>query len=52
MKTKINVISFATKEVVHSVDVTGRNERDIDKIDSGMNRNLNHEEYYTLIEKS
>lgn len=45
----IEVVRFKDDVVIHSLDVTGKNEKAIDKIDSGMNINLNHEEYYTRI---
>lgn len=33
--------------VVKRIDVSSKSERQIEKIDSGMNRNLNHDQYYT-----
>ena len=33
--------------VVKRLDVSLKSERQIDAIDSGMNRNLNHDKYYT-----
>lgn len=48
-KRVIQVISFSNREVVHELDVTGKTDRQIDKIDRGLNINLNHSEYYTLI---
>lgn len=38
--------------VVKRLDVSGRPTRSVDKIESGMNRNLNHDEYYTSIYES
>lgn len=48
MKRYIRVIEYKSDKVVKSIDVTGKSERQIDKIDRGLNINLNHEEYYTL----
>ena len=35
-------------DVIHTVDVDG-GERKAEKVEDGMNRNLNHEKYHTLI---
>lgn len=51
MHTYIEVIEFKTKQVVKRVDVTGQTERQIDKVDDGLNINLNHEEYYTRVQE-
>jgi hypothetical protein len=48
MKKVIQVISYESGEIVHEVDVTGRSERNVDRVESGINRNLNHDQYYTL----
>lgn len=45
----LEVISYGTGEVVERFDVTGQTERQIDKLDNGVNANLNHEEYYTTV---
>ena len=45
----IEIVSFKDGKVIHSLDVTERTESAIDRIDSGMNRNFNHNEYYTRI---
>ena len=34
-------------EIVKRIDVTGKSVRQIETIENGMNRNLNHEDYYT-----
>jgi hypothetical protein len=39
---------FKKGQCVKRIDVTGKSDRSIDTIESGMNRNLNHDEYYTL----
>ena len=45
----IEIVRFKDEKIIHSLDVTGKREKDIDKIDSGMNINLNHELYFTRI---
>lgn len=48
----IEVIRYSDKEVVKRMDVSDKNDRAIDRIDSGININMNHEEYYTMIVES
>ena len=48
---KIEIISFKTKKIVKIIDCKGKSERYINKVDDGININLNHQEYYTLIKK-
>ena len=45
----IQVISYKDQEAVKVLDVTGKSDRQIDLIDRGLNRNLNHHDFYTLI---
>ena len=52
MKTTIQIIEFNTEKVVKEVDVTGRSNRSVNRIKAGMDINLNHFEYYTLIQKA
>jgi len=52
MKKYIEIIKFETKEVVKRMDITGKGEVQIDKIDDGLNINLNHEEFYTTTTES
>ena len=52
MNTYIEIIEFKTKKVTKRFDVTGKNERMIDKFDDGLNINLNHDKYYTLINRT
>lgn len=47
MKTVIQIIKYSSGEVAHQVDVTGKIERQIEKIDRGLNVNLNHNDFYT-----
>jgi len=42
----LEIRKYEGNEVVKRMDVTGMSERKIDRIDSGMNINLNHKEYY------
>jgi len=49
MKKVIEIRKYQGDEVVRAVDVTGKSDRQIDKIESGIMRNMNHEEYYTEI---
>lgn len=45
--TYIQIIETASGKVVSRVDVTGSSERTIERIESGMNINLNHDQYHT-----
>ena len=45
----IDVVSYETGEVVKSVDVRGKAERTVDKVDRGMQINLDHEKYFTVV---
>ena len=47
MKKVIQIIEYKTEDVVKEIDVTGKSQSQIDKIERGLNRNLNHDEYYT-----
>ena len=49
MKQYIEIIEYVSNKVVKRIDVSDKTDRSIDTIDSGMNRNLNHEKYYTQI---
>lgn len=44
---KIQVIYAETDEVVKELEATSK--RDAEKIEDGLNRQLNHEKYYTQI---
>lgn len=48
-RDKIEIVEYSTEAVVESVDVSGKNERQIDKIDRGININLDHDKFYTRI---
>lgn len=49
MKKYIEIRRHDNDEVIHRVDVTGKSDRSVERIDDGMNINLNHSEYYTNI---
>ena len=36
-------------EIIKEIDCEGKSRRQVEKIDDGLNINLNHEEYYTII---
>lgn len=47
MKKYIEIVSYETGEAVKRVEVTGKTENSIDKVERGININLNHEQFYT-----
>ena len=48
-KRYIEIIHYDTGEVFNKIEVTGKSDRVIEKIDDGINRNLNHDRFYTRI---
>jgi len=52
MEKYIEIREFGTDEVVKSFDVTGKTKRIIDKLDYGLNINLNQEDFYTIIKET
>ena len=53
MKFKyLEVISYNNKEVVSRLDVSSLSERRVDKLERGININLNHDYYYTAEKNS
>ena len=44
----IEIKSYNDGGVVKRLDVSGKIDRSIDTIEAGMNRNLNHDQYYTF----
>jgi hypothetical protein len=46
---QIQVIQKSDKSVIHSIDVTGKSDRQIERVEDGININLNHDEFYTVI---
>jgi hypothetical protein len=52
MNTYIEVIEYETKRVVKRINMTGKTGRQIDKVMDGMEINMNHDQFYTHINKS
>lgn len=52
MKKYIEIVSFCDESISKRIDVTEKSDRMIDKIDIGLNINLNHEIFYTRIVES
>jgi hypothetical protein len=48
----IEIIKMDNKEVVKRSDVSDKSDRSIERIEMGMNINLNHKEYMTNINES
>ena len=44
----IEIKTYNDGGVVKRLDVTGKTDRSVDTIEAGMNRNLNHDQYYTF----
>ena len=44
----IEIKKYDNGEVVKRLDVTDKSDRTAESIENGMNRNLNHEQYYTF----
>lgn len=49
MKRYIEVVEYETDKVVDRVDVSDKTERQADLVMDGMDRNLNHEKYFTRL---
>ncbi|CAH1002648.1 hypothetical protein LEM8419_03520 [Neolewinella maritima] len=47
MKHYIEIIRYEDDQVVKRVDVSNRTETARDRVENGMNINLNHAQYYT-----
>lgn len=47
MKTYIEIVEKKTQKPVHRIDVSGRSESAIAKVENGVNINLNHSDFYT-----
>ena len=43
---QIHIRELMTEKIVHSVDVTGKSKRQMERVSDGMAINLNHEKYY------
>ena len=46
---KIVIKSYKDESIIKEIDLNGKSDHQIDKIEDGMNINLDHENYYTLI---
>ena len=44
----IEIKTYNDGGVVKRLDVTAKTDRSMDTIEAGMNRNLNHDQYYTF----
>ena len=44
----LEIKSYEDGKVVKRLDVTGQSDRSIDRVERGMNINLNHEAFYTF----
>lgn len=44
----VQIIEYKTNEVVEEIKC--KNQRDADRVDRGININLNHDEFYTMIQ--
>lgn len=49
MKKYLCIVNFKSKKVVKKLDVSDKSTNSIDRIENGMNINLNHDEYYTQV---
>lgn len=49
MKKYLEIVAYENEEVIRQMDVTEKTDREIDKIESGLNINLNHSEYFTRL---
>ena len=52
MKKHIEVYHAQSGDVVKSIDVSDKSDRQIDKIERGVMINLNHNEYYIITTES
>jgi hypothetical protein len=48
----IEIKEYDSENVVKRLDVSGKTDRSVERIESGMNRNLNHEQFYTNTRES
>ena len=52
MKKYLEIIEFGTNEVVKRTDVSSLTERGVQRMENGMNINLNHDKYFTKLTES
>lgn len=48
-KYTVCVISYETGKTIKTIDC-GASERKAERVEQGVNRSMNHEKYYTIIE--
>lgn len=48
-KKYLVIKDYETNNIVEKIDITGKSNRAIEKIESGMNINLNHVAFYTEV---
>ena len=48
-KKEIHIKKIGTDKIVKRIDVTDKSPRSIDRVQDGLNRNLDHENYYTVL---
>lgn len=46
-KRVVEIVEYATNEVVKRVDVSEQGRRNAERVEAGMNRNLDHERFFT-----
>ena len=49
MKKEIVIKRYSDMCIVKTIDVTNKSDSQIDKIEDGMNINLDHDKYFTII---
>jgi hypothetical protein len=48
----LEIVAYKGQEVIRRIDITDKSEPQIEKLDNGINRQMNHAEYYTFIRES
>ena len=48
----LEILEYSTGKVCQRFDMTGKSERDYDKLDRAINRKLDHERFYTMEHRS
>ena len=49
LKHRVVIISYETGKPIHSIEC-GTSERKAERVEQGVNININHDKYYTMIE--
>jgi hypothetical protein len=52
MNKYIEVVDYKTKKVIHRMDVSSKSERSVERIEDGLNINLNHDKYFSRVQES